>query len=54
MDIKDITTSPSDTLASLPSENEIWKKTLDLIKKELSEQSFKTWIEPASLNPTAM
>lgn len=29
------------------SQKEIWLKALENIKRELSEQSFKTWIEPA-------
>ena len=29
------------------SQKEIWQKALENIKRELSEQSFKTWIEPA-------
>ena len=37
---------PTEPTAQI-SYKEIWQKALENIKRELSEQSFKTWIEPA-------
>jgi len=33
--------------ATQPDQKEVWQKALANIKQELSEQSFKTWVEPA-------
>ena len=45
MDIKEpLITEPRPELG----QKEIWQKALSNIKQELSEQSFKTWVEPAS------
>ncbi len=37
----------SETHSSTTNQKEIWQKALANIKQELSEQSFKTWVEPA-------
>ena len=43
MTIKELSSTP----AAQINQTEIWQKALANIKQELSEQSFKTWVEPA-------